>query len=177
LVVLRALRWPEDRASLLALDTSFTTDRVYRLERRPHSFALEERAIVPSVQKSYPLEKEVDALPTFDWVQVASDGDAVVGMVAMRLENWNRRANLHHLYVAPAARRQKIGRIMIEAALSEARSHHMRSLWAETQTVNYAAVRFYEGTGFTLCGLDTSLYDPPDVSNGEIALFFSRDVT
>ena len=177
MVVLRALRWPEDRASLLALDTSFTTDRVYRLERRAHSFALEEVSVATSMQKSYPLENEVDALPTFDWVQVASDGGAVVGMVAMRFENWNRRANLHHLYLAPAARRQGIGRVMIEAALSEARSHQMRSLWAETQTVNYAAVRFYECTGFTLCGLDTSLYDPRDANDGETALFFSRAVT
>jgi ribosomal protein S18 acetylase RimI-like enzyme len=177
LVVLRALRWPEDRASLLALDTSFTTDRVYRLERRAHSFALEERSIAPAVRKSYPLENEVDALPTFDWVLVAGDRDATVGMVAMRLEHWNRRASLHHLYLAPAVRRQGIGRLMIEAALREARAHQMRNLWAETQTVNYAAVQFYERTGFTLCGLDTSLYDPRTVNNGEIALFFSRPVT
>lgn len=175
--MLRALCWPEDRASLLALDTSFTTDRVYRLERRDHWFALEEVSVAPLVQKSYSLENEIDALTTFDWVQVASDGGAVVGMVAMKVENWNRRANLHHLYVATAARRQGVGRAMIDAALREARGHHMRSLWAETQTVNYAAVRFYECTGLTLCGFDTSLYDPRDVIDGEIALFFSRAVT
>jgi len=176
LVVLRALCWPEDRASLLVLDTSFTTDREYRLERGDHSFALDEVSIIRSVQKSYPLENEIDALTPFDWVQVASDGGAVVGLVAMKLENWNRRANVHHLYLAPSAHRQGVGRAMIEAALKEAKRCHMRSLWAETQTTNYAAVRFYERTGFTLCGLDTSLYDPRDAVDGAIALFFSRPV-
>ena len=176
LVVLRALCWPEDRASLLALDTSLTTDRGYRLERGDHSFALEEVSITPSVQKSYPLENEIDELTAFDWVQVASDGGVVVGLVAMKLENWNGRATLHHLYLAPSARRQGVGRAMIEAALKEADRCHMRSLWAETQTTNYAAVRFYERTGFTLCGLDTSLYDSRKVVDGEIALFFSRPV-
>ena len=176
MVELRALRWPEDRAALLALDTSFTTDRGYRIERRAHSFALEEVSIAPSLRKSYPLEKEIDSLATFDWVQVASDGGAVVGLVAMKFESWNGRANLHHLYVAPSARRQGVGRAMIESALREANRSHMRSLWAETQTINYAAVRFYERTGFTLCGLDTSLYDPRKVVDGEIALFFSRSV-
>ena len=176
MVELRALRWPEDRAALLALDTSFTTDRAFRLERRAHSFALEEVSIAPALRKSYPLENEIDELTTFDWVQVASDGGAVVGLVAMKIENWNGRANLHHLYVAPSARRQGVGQAMIEAALREANRCHMRSLWAETQTTNYAAVRFYERTGFTLCGLDTSLYDPRKVVDGEIALFFSRSV-
>ena len=176
MVVLRELRWPEDRASLLALDTSFRTDRVYRLERSAHSFTLEETSIVPSLEKSYPLEGVVDMLPTLDWVQVASDGGAVVGVVAMQFENWNRRANLHHLYLAPAARRQGVGRVMIETAWREASGRHMRSLWAETQTINYAAIRFYERTGFTLCGLDTSLYDPRDVNDGEIALFFTQDL-
>ena len=155
MVLLRALRWPEDRASLLALDTSFTTDRVYCLERSAHSFALKEAAILPAVRKSYPLDRDIDALNTFDWVQVAIDED-IVGVIAMRLENWNRRADVHHLYIAPAARRQRIGRLMIEAALQEARHRDMRSLWAETQSVNYAAVRFYESAGFTLCGLDTA---------------------
>src|ERR1041384_8309000 len=75
LVLLRALRWPEDRASLLALDTSFTTDRVYCLERSAHSFALKEAAIVPAVRKSYPLDRDIDSLNTFDWVQVAIDGE------------------------------------------------------------------------------------------------------
>jgi ribosomal protein S18 acetylase RimI-like enzyme len=176
LIELRQLSWPEDRASLLALDTSFVTDRVYSLKQNFHSFTLEETSVAPPVQKSYRLESELDALPHFDWVQVAGDGGVVIGVIAMRLEHWNRRANLHHLYLAPGARRKGIGRLMIEAALQEASAREMRSLWAETQTVNYAAVRFYESMGFTLCGLDTSLYDPGTVNGGEIALFFSRPV-
>ena len=32
-IAVRPLRWTDDRAALLALDTSFTTDRLFRLER------------------------------------------------------------------------------------------------------------------------------------------------
>jgi len=39
-IALRPLRWPDDRASLLGLDTSFTPDRVFHLEQTNHGFKL-----------------------------------------------------------------------------------------------------------------------------------------
>jgi ribosomal protein S18 acetylase RimI-like enzyme len=174
--VLRALCWPEDRKSLLALDTSFSTDRIYRLEERHRSFTLEEVPVAPALHKSYSIDTELETLNTLDWVQVASDDETVVGLVAMKLQHWNKRADLCHLYIAPAARRQGVGRAMIEAAVLEAKRRDMRCLWVETQTINYGAVRFYESTSFRLCRFDTSLYDPSKVFDGEIPLFFSQVV-
>ena len=66
---------------------------------------------------------------------------------------------------------------MVEAALGEARRRDARSLWVETQTINYGAIQFYERKGFEWCGLDTSLYDPAEVIEKEVALFFSRGVS
>lgn len=174
MIVLRDLSWPEDRAPLLALDTSFTSDRLYRLQRTNRSFTLEEVVVSQLVYKRYPLASEVESLASLDWVQVASDGGEVVGVIGMEVQLWNRRANLHHLYVERAARQRGIGRILVEAALGEAHKRGARSLWAETQTINYRAIRFYERMGFEWCGLDTSLYDPAEVQEGEVALFFSR---
>jgi ribosomal protein S18 acetylase RimI-like enzyme len=176
MIVLRNLSWPEDRASLLALDTSFTSERIYHLQQTGRSFTLEEVAGSQSIYKSYSLAGEVEVLTSFDWVQVASDGVRVVGLVCVKVEGWNRRASLHHLYIEPVARRMGLGRAMVEAALGEARRRGARSLWAETQTINYGAIQFYERMGFEWCGLDTSLYDPAEVREEEIALFFSRAV-
>lgn len=175
-IVLRDLSWPEDRAPLLALDTSFTSDRVYRLQRTSRSFTLEEIAVSQSVYKSYPLASEIESLASLDWVQVASDGREIVGVVGMEVQPWNRRANLHHLYVEQAVRLRGIGRLLVEAALDEAHKRGARSLWAETQAINYRAIGFYERMGFEWSGLDTSLYDPAEVQEGEVALFFSRVV-
>ena len=39
--------------------------------------------------------------------------------------------------------------------------------------MNYPAVQFYLASGFYLCGLDESFYDPIELP-GEFALFFAR---
>ena len=175
MISLRPLLWPDDRASLLALDTSFTTDRIFRLERTENSFELKEVPVLPPVGKSYSLETDIDAMPGYDWVRIA-DGDGVVGVAAMTTQAWNRRAVLQHLYVAAEARRIGVGHALVTSAIGAARDRNARCLWVETQTVNYAAVQFYRSVGFEWCGLDASLYDPSDAGVDEVALFFSRDV-
>jgi ribosomal protein S18 acetylase RimI-like enzyme len=174
MTTLRPFRWPEDQEHVLGLDTSFTTERVYRLERTDRSFALTEVQVAPPLRKSYSLGEQMEALKTLSWVQVAIHDGALVGLVALSLEEWNRRALLQHLYVTVQARKQGIGRFMLEAAFTEARRQKAWCLWVETQTINYGAIQFYERHGFTLCGLDASLYDPSEVDQGEIAVFFSR---
>ena len=173
---LRPLLWPDDRSGVRALDTSYSTDRIFSLKRTERSLSLEEISISPPLHKSYPLADEMEGLATFDWTHVAASEDGVVGLAAMRYEEWNRRALLYHLYVAASARRMGVGGALVMATLAEARRRNARCLWAETQTTNYGAIRFYESSGFTWCGLDTSLYDPTTVDPGEIALFFSRSV-
>ena len=71
------------------------------------------------------------------------------------------------------ARRNGIGRAMVEAAAAALRGG-ARRLWVETQAINDGAVCFYERMGFEWCGLDTSLYEPAEVEEGEVALYYSR---
>lgn len=177
MIALRHLQWPADRDSLLALDTSFTTDLIYRIKQTKRSFALEEIAICPPVKKDYPLAGEFDALLACDWVKVASDTERIIGLAAMSVEQWNRRGVLHHLYVATAARRRGAGRVLVEEALREAGRQGARCLWVETQNTNYRAIQFYERLGFVWCGLDTTLYIPGGAGAEEIGLFFMRPLT
>ena len=176
MVALRPLRWPADRASLLALGTSFTTDRVFRIERSDHGFNLGEVAVESPIRKSYSLVDVVDLIPSHDWVTIAEHNHRFAGVASMTIEAWNRRAVLHHLYVTREARGIGVGHALVAAAIGAARDRNARCVWVETQTVNYGAVQFYRSMGFEWCGFDTSLYDPGDAGVDEVALFFSRDL-
>jgi ribosomal protein S18 acetylase RimI-like enzyme len=176
MIMLRPLDWPVDRAAVLALDTSYVTDRVFRLELTGRAAAMIEQQLPCPIRRSYPLADDVDDLPHYDRVWVAEDRDAVAGVAALKLEQWNRRARLEHLYVAPSARGRGIGRALVGAAAEAARELGARGVWAETQTTNYGAIRFYERAGFEWCGLDTSLYDAGAVGVGELGVFFWRAV-
>ncbi|MGB8647646.1 MAG: GNAT family N-acetyltransferase [Anaerolineae bacterium] len=145
---LRGLRWPDDRQALLALDTSFTTERVYRVVPTGVSFVLEEAAMTPPLRKVYDLSAEVERFPTLDDVLIAESAGQVAGVAALAFEAENRRAMLAHLYVGPAYRGQGIGRALIDAMVVRARQYRARCLWLETQDVNYGAIQFYRRVGF-----------------------------
>ena len=161
---------------MLALDTSFTTDRLFRLERTDRGVKLDEVTAAPPIRKSYSLDDGVDVIPNHDWVMIAENDNEIAGLASVTIEAWNRRAVLQHLYVTREARRIGVGNALVKAALAAAQNLNARCLWVETQTVNYGAVQFYRSMGFAWCGFDTSLYDPNDVGADEVALFFSRDL-
>jgi ribosomal protein S18 acetylase RimI-like enzyme len=175
-IALRSLRWPDDRQPLLALDTSFTTDRIFRLERTDNGVTLDEVAAEPPIRKSYSLAGVADVIAGHEWVRLAEHGQEIAGVASMTIDAWNRRAVLQHLYVTVEARRVGIGNALVTAAMDAARDRNARCLWVETQTVNYAAVRFYRNMRFAWCGFDTSLYDPGEAGADEVALFFSREL-
>lgn len=60
----------------------------------------------------------------------------------------SRRWILHDLFVAPEARRQGVGRALIDACLSLARSTSATSVSLDTARDNQAAQALYEHTGF-----------------------------
>jgi ribosomal protein S18 acetylase RimI-like enzyme len=174
MLVLRNLRWPEDRAAILALDTSFTTERVYQVAARALSFALYETATTPPLRKVFDLITDVESFPHLDCVLIAESDGQLVGVAALAYEVENRRAMLRHLYIDSAYRRQGIGRALIDATVARARQYQARCLWLETQDVNYAAIQFYQRAGFEYCGLDLSLDDRTGSAIQETAIFFMR---
>jgi ribosomal protein S18 acetylase RimI-like enzyme len=177
---LRPARWPDDEAQLAALDTSFETDRVYRVRRDPLAFALVEEPVTPPLRKTYPvLRPDAGRLRGLGHVRVADAGGVLVGLVAAARSTWNRRVEVEDLYVAPAARGRGVGRALLRSAVTYARGVGARCVWLETQTVNYPAVQFYRHLGFRLCGLDESLYEPEgpaEPERREVALFFVLDL-
>lgn len=175
-VAIRPVRLPEDRAALLALDRSFTTDRVYRIVRAADSFALEEIPAQPPLRKEFPLADDLGTERAWEQGFVAEQAGTIVGFAAFTHRRWNRRTELWHLYVAPHRRGQGVGRTLVEAVIAAAREAEMRCVWLETSNLAYPAIQFYRRIGFALCGLDLSLYDPASEAAGETALYFTRPV-
>jgi ribosomal protein S18 acetylase RimI-like enzyme len=129
-----------------------------------------------AVEKTYPLP----LLKPSDRLFVATVGDEIVGFAELELEAWNGRARIEHLYVSPPSRGRGVGRALLDALAERAgREKGFRCLWLETQNVNYPAIQFYRRSGFRLCGLDETLYQPDDTAllPREVALFFARDLS
>jgi ribosomal protein S18 acetylase RimI-like enzyme len=168
-MVVRVARWPDDEAQIAKVDTSFTTDRVYRVAAHGLGFRLREEKVAPPITKTY----VVPRLAGSDRLLVAEHRGALVGFGEVELASWNQRATITHLYVSPGHRGRGVGAALLEALDERARRAEARCLWLETQNVNYPAVQFYRRRGFRLCGLDEALYDPAS-HPGEVALFFVR---
>ena len=177
MTTIRPIHLPADQGGVLQLDTSFTTDRVYRIHATSTSFTLFEDVVLPPLHKTFALDREFDDDRMWDYGIVAEDHDTIVGFAAARSERWNRRAAIWHLYVAPQQRGTGLGRRLIDAIEDYARTTQARCLWLETSNVNYPAIQFYRHVGFMLCGLDQTLYDPDGDAAGEAALYFARNIT
>lgn len=177
MVVIRPALWPQDIPALAALDTSFVTDTVYRLVQDGLHFRLAEEAVTPTLRKRYPFAPfDPGERAHWDHATVASESGRVVGFAAAQYAAWNRRAVIWHLYVAPECRGRGVGRQLLSSVEAFAQERGARCLWLETQNVNLPAVRFYLHAGFTLCGLDTSLYERDGSEGAEVALFLTRSV-
>jgi len=92
-------------------------------------------------------------------------GFIVVRRVADELEILN-------LAVAPAARRQGVGKALLQHALTRACAHGVHNIFLEVRTSNFGAHRFYEAHGFINAGKRANYYTSPV----EDALLFARSL-
>lgn len=177
MVTVRPVEWPRDAEAIAALETAFTTDRIYQVERQPLGFTLVERAVVPPLTKSVcHLAEEIEELRKLEHLALAVIDGAVIGLAGAQYSEWNGRVVLWHLYVQPAYRGRGAGRALMESVLEYARSAGAWCVWLEAQNVNLPAIQFYLRCGFELCGVDTHLYHPEGPGGGEVAVFLAKAV-
>jgi ribosomal protein S18 acetylase RimI-like enzyme len=178
MLTIRAARWPDDVALLAGLDTSFTTDRIYRVVREPLAFTLVEERLDPPLRKEYgPVTQSDSPLEELEHAIVAEVDGELAGFAAAEYERWSRRMGVRHVHVAADYRGRGVGRALIRRLEAMARAAGARCLWLDTQNTNYPAIQFYQRVGFRLCGLDESFCEPSDSGRDEIALFFVRELT
>ncbi|MET9322272.1 GNAT family N-acetyltransferase [Streptomyces sp. NPDC003038] len=173
---------PQDAGAIEALDGSFTTDSVFEVVATDAGFTLHEVPVDPPVHKMFPPEEHDEqvlggsagtGLQADARTYVALDGGRLCGFAAVGYSAWNRRLTIEDIEVSPGDRGRGIGRALMECAAAFARERGAEHLWLEVSSVNAPAVHAYRRLGFTLCGLDTTLYDGTP-SAGEQALFMSR---
>lgn len=90
-------------------------------------------------------------------VLLADDGEAPVGYLFG--EELHRRANpftaavsvlyVHHMAVAPDARRRGVGRVLMNAAEAEAANRGLAGVRLDTWGFNASAHKFFENLGYT----------------------------
>lgn len=169
-MTVRPADWSTDADGIRAIDTSFSTDRVYRFGREKGGFGFAFPLVTTTpVSKSYPLPVEDPGEGAF---VVELDGE-IAGFAQVEPPGWSGRAVVPHLYVSAQARGKGLGGALVDALADHAKAARARCLWAETQNVNYPAIQFYLAHGFYLCGFDESFYDPVELP-GEFAFFLSR---
>lgn len=187
-VIYRVAR-AEESAAVEALDNSFTTDSVIEVTSTDDGFRLREVPVYPPLRKVFPDDGEGDEQdddaedgspdegPSTTRVVVALDGDgALCGAITTEFSAWNSRLVIADVRVAPGHRGRGVGRGLMDRALDHGRELGARTAWLEVTHVNAPAVRAYRRMGFTLCGMDLTLYTGT-ASEGEHALFMSRPLT
>ncbi|RIK35841.1 MAG: N-acetyltransferase [Chloroflexi bacterium] len=160
-----------DRDAVLAINRTFTTTATYRVAASDAGFQLVVEQHALPVVKQFPLD-DPDDNPAF----VALRQEEIVGFAAFRHQIWNRRTEIWHFYVSAQHRRQGVGSALMRTLLATSGHAGMRCIWLETSNLAYPAIQFYRSAGFTLCGLDTTLYDPSQSNEVETALYFARQV-
>lgn len=171
---------PEDAEAIEALDGSFTTGTVFRVEATGDGFALREVPVDPPLVKVFPeddgeddgdAEADGEDADSRTFVAVGAGGD-LAGFAAVSYSAWNRRLTIEDIEVAPGHRGRGIGRALMGHAVDFARERGAGHLWLEVTNVNAPAIHAYRRMGFAFCGLDTALYLGTE-SEGEQALYMS----
>lgn len=102
---------------------------------------------------------------------VAQEGSAVVGLLAAS-RHWSGIVEIDDLAVSSAARRQGVGRALVEAAKGFVVERGFPGIRVETQSNNVGACMLYARAGFCLAGFDTLLYCSTKGVENEVALFW-----
>lgn len=174
-----------DVAAIAAIDSSFSTRRIVELDRRGVApslrFDLTERdsgtETIGDNARAAGYWRE--RLRAGDPVFVAEVDGVVAGAISLDVWEHNRTLWIDDIRVAPAARRQGVGRTLLDIAAAHAAELGLVALRLETQSDNLGAVAFYLAHGFRLSGLDDRLYlhlYPQPEQENRLALFLTYEV-
>jgi ribosomal protein S18 acetylase RimI-like enzyme len=100
---------------------------------------------------------------------LAMDARIPCGIVSGLLDQADAtRAHLLSMWVAPTHRRQSVGRTLVEAVVSWACSHNVRTLQLLVTSNNEGAIEFYQRLGFALTGHTEPYANDPALRNYEM---------
>ncbi len=100
----------------------------------------------------------------------AFDGARLLGYVAFAPHLAAGELEIYNIAVAEARRREGLGKRLLALLFELGRANNMERAVLEVRTGNVAAIRLYEGAGFTRCGLRKAYY----ADTNEDALVYER---
>ena len=171
-----------DEPLLRHLIIGYSSTEVYRVAREetPDTIRFELRLtrLEQPLVKRYPL----DAAELTRYRDLAHKGhvfgafedEVCSGIAICDPQPWNRSLIVHEFHIAPDVQRRGIGRQLMAAVERHARLLGMRVIVCETQNSNVPAIRFYRALGFTVDGIDVSLYTNDDLACDAVALFLKK---
>ena len=174
-IAIRGFDRARDRRGVEAIDTAFETATIFELVAAPRALTLIERPLAAPVTRRYPIGEVFAPWASWDTAWVAEEAaapDPIRGFAAVAYEGWHARLVLWFLYVAPAARRQGLGRALLARAEDHGRACGATHVWLETSNVNVPGVAAYERLGYALCGADARYYGA--YMPGETALYLGK---
>jgi ribosomal protein S18 acetylase RimI-like enzyme len=169
---IRALDRDRDRVGVEAIDTGFETSSVFELAVTARRIELVERALAAPMVKRYSIGEVFAPWASWEVGWVAEEGGAIRGFATAGYEAWHGRLVLWFLYIAPAWRRQGVGRALLAAVEAHGRSVGASHVWLETSNVNVPGARAYERMGYGLCGADARYYGA--YMPGETAIYLAK---
>ena len=184
--LIRQMR-PDDISRLTDLRPGFVSQTMLKIEQTGSGLALGWRLV--EVELPIPYDKgglyDFDVFERADItrrlaqtnslmeVAVESVGGRIVGVLDVEEEGWRHVAWVHNIMLDIDARRQGLGRRLVERTIAWARRRGLRAVMLETQTNNVPACLFYLRLGFQLVGINTAFYTNHDLERDEVALFWS----
>jgi GNAT superfamily N-acetyltransferase len=171
-IKIRRARLPDDEPGIAGIDASFTTNSFFDVEIHARSLKLVETPIPPFVKRFVVYDLGRD-WRQWDEAHVAVADGKIIGFAASSYQFWNRRIVLWHIYVDPPFRGQGIGEKLLAKVFERAERKKALCVYFETSNFNTPGIAWYEKRGFSLGGLDTTLYSG-DPMGREKGLFFVK---
>jgi ribosomal protein S18 acetylase RimI-like enzyme len=111
------------------------------------------------------------------WLVAEPEGSKrLVGMVDVQRQDWREAGFVWNIAIDRPYRGRGLGRRLMKCVLDWGRREGLRAIILETQTNNWPACRFYHCLGFQLTGVDDHYYTNQDITNKEVALFWTYEL-
>jgi GNAT superfamily N-acetyltransferase len=175
MITVRDAILPGDEEAIRAIDTGFATDTIFSAEVTIEGVKVTREVLEQPLAKAFPLD-ELGPAQDGDLALVAESNGRIVGFAAAEFHSWNRRLSITHIYVQPAWRAKGVGRALVERISSHGRRLAASEVWVETSNVNAPGLAAYERLGFTLSGVDLTIYEGT-AAKGEFAFFLSKPLS
>lgn len=163
---------PSDHEAVRRIDAGFRVESVAVISAQGRSFTWRAEPVVRPRQKVHDVAIYLRT-DSNRWhaAYVAQHESGIAGFAAVELQSWNQRLVLSHMYVDRSARQLGVGRALLREVINTSTAD-VRHVWLETQDTNVTAILAYERMGFSIVGLDTSLY--ADSTDSEIGVFMCQ---